>query len=384
MRVQWLLDRRASRAGWSRRNASTEYQDDAIRAGTRNFTRLIEHRGLQPRFVSTEELRRGELANGDYRILMLPHTIALSSIEAREIRAFVAHGGIVVADCEPGIFDEHGRRMVKPALADVFAGPPRRATPGFVFGKGRAIYTALNGERGRGSSRAVSEILEAAGGRPRFPLARTDGGPVSDVETYVFENGEATIVALLRDFLPSASPSSRETVVMTLPHPLNGYDLRTGRRLGHTDRLVVELGPVEPLSCRCRKSRSLRLPFSGPRNTRLGGNAEFVIRPDEPTAVDVIHSMLSAPGETGLGITPEICLPLAAGPRRWCHSHLTTSPVYGQSECGTCSVARPRWPNCRSSPDIRYSDRGAIDANFLHRPARPVPARSGGQDHHLQ
>ena len=84
---------------------------------------------------------------------------------------------------------------------------------------------------------------------------------------------------------------------MTLPHPLNGYDLRTGRRLGHTDRLVVELGPVEPLSCRCRKSRSLRLPFSGPRNTRLGGNAEFVIRPDDPTAVDVVHFDAIGPGE---------------------------------------------------------------------------------------
>ena len=289
MRVQWLVDRRASRADWSRRNASTEYQDDAIRAGTRNFTRLIEHRGLQPRFVSTEELRRGELANGDYRILMLPHTIALSSIEAREIRAFVAHGGIVVADCEPGIFDEHGRRMVKPALADVFAGPPRRATPGFVFGKGRAIYTALNGERGRGSSRAVSEILEAAGVRPRFPLARTDGGPVSDVETYVFENGEATIVALLRDFLPSASPSSRETVVMTLPHPLNGYDLRTGRRLGHTDRLAVELGPVEPVVLSLSEKPLAPPSISGPRNAHLGGNAEFMIRSEAPAAVDVVH-----------------------------------------------------------------------------------------------
>jgi len=166
-----------------------------------------------------------------------------------------------------------------------------RATRGFVFGKGNAIYAAVSGERGRGSSRAQRDP-RSRGCSARLPLARYDGGPVSNVETYVFENGEVTIVALLRDFLPTASPRSRETVVMTLPHPLNGYDLRTGRRLGHTDRLVVELGPVEPLSCRCRKSRSLRLPFSGPRNTRLGGNAEFVIRPDEPTAVDVIHSML--------------------------------------------------------------------------------------------
>ena len=98
MRVQWLLDRRATGEDWSSRDASSEWQDDAIRAATRNFTRSIEHSGLQLRFVSTEELSRGELGNGDYRILMLPHTIALSPTEAREIRAFVERGGIVVAD----------------------------------------------------------------------------------------------------------------------------------------------------------------------------------------------------------------------------------------------------------------------------------------------
>jgi hypothetical protein len=296
MRVQWLLDRRASRAEWSRRDASTEDQDDAIRAATRNFTRLIEHRGLQPRFVSTEGLGRGELADGDYRILMLPHTIALSPIEAGEIRAFVAHGGIVVADCEPGIFDEHGRRMIKPALADVFVGPATRATPGFVFGKGKAIYTALNDERGRRSSRALSEVLEAAGVRPRFPLVRADGRPASDVETYVFENGEVTIVALLLDFLASADPDSRETVVMILPYPLNGYDLRTGRRLGHTDRLAVELGPVEPVMLSLSEKPLAPPSISGPRNAHLGGNAELMFRSDAPAAVDVVHLDLFDPG----------------------------------------------------------------------------------------
>jgi len=297
MRVQWLLDRRASRSKRRRGNARTEYQDDAIRAATRNSTRLVEHRGLQPRFVSTEELGRGERADGDYRILMLPHTIALSPVEAGEIRAFVAHGGIVVADCEPGIFDEQGRRMIERALADVFAGLPTRATSGFVFGEGKAIYTAFNGERTRDSRCALSEILEVAGVRTRFPLVRANGRPASNVGTYVFENGEVFIVAFLRDFLPTASPSSRETAVMILPHPLNGYDLRTGRRLGHTDRWAVELGPVEPVVLSLSEEPLAPPSISGPRNTRLGGNAEFVIRPDDPTAVDVVHFDAIGPGE---------------------------------------------------------------------------------------
>ena len=44
---------------------------------------------LQYRFVSVEEVRRGDLGNGSYRILMLPHTIALSPIEAKKIKDFV-------------------------------------------------------------------------------------------------------------------------------------------------------------------------------------------------------------------------------------------------------------------------------------------------------
>jgi hypothetical protein len=88
MRVQWLLDRRATGEDWSRRNASAEYQDDAIRRATRNFARLIGHKGLQHRFVSSEGVGRGELRSGDYRVLMLPHTIALSASKTGQAVAF--------------------------------------------------------------------------------------------------------------------------------------------------------------------------------------------------------------------------------------------------------------------------------------------------------
>jgi len=287
MRVQWLLDRRATGEDWSSRDASSEWQDDAIRAATRNFTRSIEHSGLQVRFVSTEEVRRGGL--GNYRLLMLPHSIALSSIEAKEISSFVEHGGIVVADGEPGIFDEHGRRRAKPALSEVLASPATLAETSFTFGKGKVIYTTFRDEGGRQNSRALGEILEAAGLQPRFPLGRGDGVPVSDIETYVFENGEVTVVALLRDFVPGSDPSRREAVVMALPHPLNAYDLRTGRRLGNTDRMALELGPVEPVLLTLSEKPLAPPSISGPRNTRLGSTAEFLIRSDSPAAVDVVH-----------------------------------------------------------------------------------------------
>lgn len=108
--MQWLFDRRASAEEWSRRGASTEYQDDAIRASTRQFAHALEHMGLQHRFVLSQQLRRGELL-GDYRVLILPHTIALGASAAAEIRGFVERGGWSLPTASQ-VFDEHGKRYL--------------------------------------------------------------------------------------------------------------------------------------------------------------------------------------------------------------------------------------------------------------------------------
>jgi hypothetical protein len=289
MRVQWLLDRRATGEDWSRRNASSEYRDDAIRTATRNFTRLVEHSGLQHRFVSSEEVARGELRRGGYRILMLPQTIALSTTEAKEIRDFVVAGGVVIATGEPGIFDEHGRRMARPLLSEVFAGPATHATTSFGVGKGKAIYMTFPDARGREPLRALTEILKNAGVRSRFSIARADGGPESDVETYIFENDGVTIVALLRDFAPPSTATAQEPLVLALPQPLNAYDLRAGRSLGNTDRLTLELGPIEPVLLALSEKLLVPPAISGPPSARLGATAGFSIRSGSAVALDVLR-----------------------------------------------------------------------------------------------
>jgi hypothetical protein len=62
------------------------------------------------------------------------------SIDAIEIGAFVEHGGIIVAEGEPGVFDEHDWRMLKPALSPMSSPASlTRAATAFSFGKGKAI-----------------------------------------------------------------------------------------------------------------------------------------------------------------------------------------------------------------------------------------------------
>jgi hypothetical protein len=293
-RVQWLLDRRASAEEWSRRGASTEYQDDAIRASTRQFARALEHMGLQHRFVSAEEARRGGL-RGDYRVLILPHAIALNASEAAEIRGFVERGGVVIADSEPGRFDEHGRRLTKPALSDIFAGPVNRSAASFVFGNGKAVYLASANGRDRHNTQRLSRILDDAGVRPPISVRRIDGRPANDVETRVFRNGELTIVALQRDYLPPSSADDRETVVLALPRMFSAYDLRAGQLLGHTDRLKLELGPVEPVLLGLAEKPLAPPSIAGPGRAHLGEIVEFQVRSDSPAEHGIIHLDVSDP-----------------------------------------------------------------------------------------
>jgi len=256
---------------------------------TRDFAHALEHMGLQHRFVSSEEVRRGDLHNGDYRVLILPHTIAMAPSAAKEIRDFVEHGGVVVADGEPGIFDEHGRRAAKPLLSEIFVGAATRSATGFVFGKGKAIYLALSNDRHRESTRRLAGILDAAGVKPRFPLVHTDGRPVNDVETHIFDNREATIVALQRDYSLPSNLGHREPMFLALPHQFSAYDLRRQRALGIADRLEVELGPVEPALLALSEKPILAPSISGPHSVHLGTNAEFLIHPTSPATLDVVH-----------------------------------------------------------------------------------------------
>ena len=292
--MQWLLDRRASVEEWSRRGASTEYQDDAIRAGTRQFAHAVEHMGLQHRFVSSEQVRRGELL-GDYRVLILPHAIALGASEAAEIRGFVERGGVLIADSEPGRFDEHGRRLTKPALSDLFAGPANRSSGSFSFGRGKAIYLASANGRDRQNIQRLSRILDSAGVKPLFPVVRSDGRPAIDVETRIFSNGALTILALQRDYLPPSNPDTRETVVLTLPRIFNVYDLRTRQLLGNTDRLELELGPVEPVVLSLSEKPIAPPAIAGPRRAHLGEIAEFQIRSGSPAEHGIIHLDITGP-----------------------------------------------------------------------------------------
>lgn len=317
MRLQWLLDWKPKGDAWSKRSVEASYEDEnAVRSSMTGFSRLFEHMGLEHRVISSALLESGELRRGGYRLLVLPRAIALSAREAAEIRRFVERGGLLVADGEPGRFDQHGRSLSRPRLADVLRGAPAGGSSSASFGRGKAVY--LSPADPAAASTAEAEhaaptfvrlrqvIADAHIGQP-FTLTDASGNPVTDVEMSVFRNGGVRVVALQRD-LPArptdeteAGRAGPETVSLALSQRSFLYDMRLRQPLGQRDRVELALGSTGPVILSVSETPLPRPTIQAPATARLGETVELRLGVSEksPAAVDVLHIDVVDPrGET--------------------------------------------------------------------------------------
>jgi hypothetical protein len=81
---------------------------------------LLEDLGYQYDFVAGEQIEEGKLIKDQYKLLILPYSIALSPKEAAEIQQFVANGGSVIGDFQTAIMDHHCKLYDKGSLDDIF------------------------------------------------------------------------------------------------------------------------------------------------------------------------------------------------------------------------------------------------------------------------
>jgi hypothetical protein len=237
-RLAWLLDRRKDAGAWTERDSEAEDGDSDLRAAMRRAARSLTHLGLQPRWLSPEMIAEGGLGKDGLKALILPHVLALSASEAEAIRAFIGEGGLVVADLDPGQFDEHGRAGTAPPLSDLVAA-----------GKIRPL-AALQRDFGADDPEplvALSRLLAQAGIEPAVTIAAADGKPVTDVELRILADGEVAIISLQRDPPPDGTTGSGERIALALPRPMRVYDLRRHADLGELSRLPLELDPFEPV-----------------------------------------------------------------------------------------------------------------------------------------
>jgi Beta-galactosidase len=201
-RVQWMLDHRPLGDAWMHRAADIELEDNAWRVSLREFNASLNRMGLHPRFITPEDLAKGPPPE---HALILPHAIALSMAETNSIKAFASRGGRVIADTQPGQFDNHGRRQTPPTLTAAIVSP--------------------------------NELETALPLAPAFRVTAAD----DDIDIYLFHSRGRRLLALQRH-APGKTP---EKVTVDL-HGSRVRDIATNHDYGRADHLNLMLDPITP------------------------------------------------------------------------------------------------------------------------------------------
>lgn len=318
LRVEWMLESKPRGRAWAMRSPKAERTENDFLRLRESWCRVVEDAGLQYNFVSYGQVEQSELLRGGYRVFILPHSSALSAAEVRAIHAFVAQGGVVVADGDPGAFDEHGRRLAQAQLADLFGGAHETQISQRAFGRGKAIYLKTDvldyhRERvlgkGRETRDMVARIMHDAGVTPAFAVTDEEGRSASGVETHRFRNGDVTILGLLSnpdlrvdelgppDFRSNEHFARRRSLKLTVPETLFVYDLRAGKLLGSARELSIQLDPYEPVIYALSAKRLPGLVIRAPDRIARGETANLGISFDgsTPAAMHLLHIEVSDP-----------------------------------------------------------------------------------------
>lgn len=201
---------------------------------------------IRPTIIAPEDVVAGDLERRGFKALILPYNKGMSQQEAAAIRKFVAAGGLLIADNDPATYSQHGRKLNRPELADLF--PDTDQIHIQTHGKGHAAYllNVINGYTDRlenddhsGADIVADLLAKHAAQRPPIELLDQNDEPRRDTLMRVFHNGETTLVGLLRAQTAAADHVARTTV--KLPTVRHIWDVRSRTYLGQTDTLRINL-----------------------------------------------------------------------------------------------------------------------------------------------
>ena len=249
MRTEWMLARRPEGENWVTRSLQGRSTDSEFPAAARIVVPPDRGRGsCNTTSFLTRQVEQGELLKGGYKLLVLPQSSSLSTAEVSAVREFISQGGIVIADGEPGAFDEHSRRLPQSPLADLFGGSHEQAITVHDFGKGKAIFLktdTLDYHQNRLDHKEgpvhelVGNLLRSNGIRPEFAVTDAKGNPVVGVETHIYRNGGVRLITLISnpqlrvdelgppEFRSNERFETPVTVNVSLPEPM--YCVRHAR-----------------------------------------------------------------------------------------------------------------------------------------------------------
>ncbi|MEO6828648.1 MAG: beta-galactosidase [Acidobacteriaceae bacterium] len=309
LRTQWMLEQRPNGAAWTTRSGEAERTDNKFMRLRMSWCDLIEDEGLQPNFVSYDQVEQGELFKGGYHVLVLPESSSLSPSETDAIRRFVAAGGIAIASGVPGTYDQHSRKLTQSSLADLFGEPQTEKVNVRSFGKGKAILLKtditgyleqrLEGKEGP-THELVENLLRSNGVRPQFAVEDAAGHSVVGIDTHVYANGGVRVIALTSnpemrvnelgppDFRSNDRFAHPVTVHLHLPNLMYVYDTRTRKALGQKKDMTLTIDPYDPTILAASDTPLPEMQISVPEKARRGSVADIAVQ--------------ATPAQAGVGI----------------------------------------------------------------------------------
>jgi hypothetical protein len=326
MRTEWMLAQRPKGDAWINRTSSSERLDSEFLGLRESYCRLLEDLGLQYNFVAYSQVEAGDLLRGGYRVLILPRSSSISDDEAAAIRDFAARGGLVIADGEPGLFDEHSRRREAGALADLFEAS-RGARQAVRMDALSYHQMRLVSKEGALHERA-EKLFRENGIQPPFAALDSSGHSVVGVETHRFQNGSVTVIGLLNnpqqrvdelgppEFKSNARFEKPVSFRLLLPGEYHVYDLRGAKALGRKRELAVTLDPYEPAIYALSLSPLPGLRVSAPSRIAKGEIAHIGLAFDGGTPAEkpVLHvEVLDPSGQVAPQYCGNVVLPGGSG-----------------------------------------------------------------------
>lgn len=186
---------------------------------------MLESMLFQYDFVAPEQVIGGQLKKR--KVLFMPYIISLSDAEVNALKKFLSDGGTIVADFQPGIYDELGMKRNKAPLADI----PGLHVIGGIFND---MDSAQSGN--------ISGFLDKAGVKP--VLNSSISGILPGREAIHFRKGQMNVFVVLRNPIKAAGGNMAQTV--TFPMKGHLYNLLDGKYLGVTQQADIVLNDSTP------------------------------------------------------------------------------------------------------------------------------------------
>ena len=263
-----------------------------------NMGELIQSLGMEYEFLAPEEITAGKLK--DFKVLFLPYSQAISKEEAAAMREFVRNGGLLIADYNPAIMDEHGKFLEKSQLADVFGPLDKLNVKRYGKGTTALLYdyidgAALKAQRGTGAGiqRGLMTMLKKYAGV--VPVAFAEDKQGYPAEFTVFEDNANQYLCFLGPITEEGAAKKSEAgaeagatqIVISksggfrevfLPRPAHVYDLGTGKYLGKVRKFSFELTPAVGRVFALTQEKAPVPDVNIPSALAYGKTAEFRIK----------------------------------------------------------------------------------------------------------